>query len=279
MRKIYITTFLIWVFSSMIFGQDSLTFYYKSNGKETDKVSKAKYSKQLIKVNDKTLMKKVFLETGVTIQETELKSWEPYIEDGFSVYSDSLSDLYKAKGYYKNGYLDSLWIYRNMDNSYDTVNYSGIEPYKKYTSDKKTFVIVEYMPLIGCYDDLINKREAIDKELTQFLESGQINVKREKYMDLQKQVLEINHVAFERFKKENLKYPLRAKEKGKKGIVYAQFVIDESGNATEIEILKSIDKDLDIETLRLMKVLPIYSAGRQKGKSVRVIMTVGIKFE
>lgn len=263
----------------MSFGQDTLTFYYKSNGKETENIAKAKYSKQVIHGKDKTQMRKALLETGKIIQESELKSWDPYIEDGLSIYFDSPSDLFRARGYYNNGNLDGLWIYRNMDNSYDTVNYSGIEPNKKYKSDKETFFIVENMPLIGCYDDLIERRKAIDKELTQFLESGQINVNREKYMYLQKQVLEINRTAFDRFKQENLKYPPRAQEDGKKGIVYAQMVIDESGKATEIEILKGIDKDLDIETIRLIKTLPICFAGNQKGKPVRVMMTVGVKFD
>ena len=263
----------------MSFGQDTLKFYYKSNGKETGKITKAKYSKQVIQDKDKTLMRKVLLKTGKTIQETELKSWTPYIENGFSIYFDSSSDLYRAKGYYKDGNLDSLWIYRNKDNSYDTVNYSGINPNKKYKSDKETFFIAENMPLIGCYDDLIERRKTIDKELTQFLESGQININREKYMNLQKQVLEINRTAFDRFKRENFKYPLRAQEDGRKGIVYAQMVIDDSGKATEIEILRGIDKDLDTEAIRLIKTLPICFAGKQKGKPVRVMMTVGVKFD
>lgn len=266
-------------FSFACFGQDTLTFYYKSNGKETEKIAKAHYSKQVINGKDKTLMREVLLEKGRTIQETELKSWNPYIENGLSIYFDSSSDLLIAKGYYKDGILDSIWIYRNIDNSYDTVNYSDIDPYKKYSSNKETFVIVEKMPLIGLYIDLIERRESLDKELTEFLESGQIKLNREKYMDLQRQVLEINRIAFDRFKKENLKYPLRAQKNGKKGIVYAQLVIDVSGKASEIEIIKGIDKDLDTETIRLIKTLPISSAGRQNGKTVRVIMTVGVKFD
>jgi hypothetical protein len=279
MRKIFFTAILTMTFSLMIFGQETLIFYYKSNGKKTEKIAKAKYSKQLIKVKEKILMKKVLLETGNTIQETELKSWEPYIEDRLSIYYDSTPDLYKAKGYYKNGNLDSLWIYRNINNNYDTVSYSVIEPNKKYSSDKETFFIVEYMPLIGCYDELKNKRKAIDILLKQFVESGQPNTNSEKYMDLQRQVLEINRIAFDRFKKNNLKYPFRAQENGKKGIVYANLIIDENGNSTEIEIVRGVDKDLDTETIRLIKTLPICYAGKRKGKPVRVAMTVGVKFE
>ena len=261
MKNIIITFILTITFSIISFGQDTLKFYYKSNGKETKKKAKAEYLKEVIRNNDKILMRKVLIETGKTIQVSELKSWSPYIENGLSVYYDSSSDLYRAKGYYKNGNLDSIWIYRNLDNSYDTVNYSGIDPNKKFSFNKETFLIVEQMPLICCDNDLSGEREIIDKKLTQLPDSGQINVYREKYMDLQKQVLEINRIAFDRFKIKNLKYPLRAQEDGKKGIVYAKFIIDENGKTDEIEILKGIDKDLDTETIRLIKTLPICITG------------------
>ena len=277
--KISIISILMLALPFAGFSQDTLTFYYKANGKETAKIAKAYYSKQIIYGKDKTLMKEVLLEKKRTIEESELKSWNPYIENGLTKYYDSSSDLLLAKGYYKNAMLDSIWIYKNIDNSYDTVSYTGIDPSKKYPLNKETFVIVENMPLIGLYLDLKERRESLDKVMIEFLKNKKNNPNRDRYMELQNQVLEVNRIAFDRFKKENLKYPLRAKKNKKTGIVYAKMVIDENGKTNEIEIAEGIDKDLDTETIRLLKTLPISSAGRQNGKSVRVIMTVGVKFE
>ncbi|WP_423129581.1 energy transducer TonB [Gaoshiqia sp. Z1-71] len=277
-----IIVFILFMTSSVIiFGQDTLTFYYQSNGKKTEKITKAKYSRQLITYKEKILMTKTLLENGQTVQETELESWEPYIENGLSIYYDSSPDSYKSKGFYKNGNLDSLWIYQNANNSYDTVNYSGIELHRKYqVKDKETFFIVENMPLIGCYEDLKKKRESIDILTEQLREKEEpVGNNNEKYMDLNRQVLDINRIAFDRFKRDNLKYPVRAEENGVKGIVYAEFVVDEHGTAVEPRILKSVDNDLDTETIRLINALPICHPGTQRGKPVRVIMTVGVKFE
>lgn len=75
---------------------------------------------------------------------------------------------------------------------------------------------------------------------------------------------------------DNIKYP---KETNKEGKVLISFVIDEKGSVTNAEVLKSIDADLDKEALRVIKAMPKWNPGKDKGKNVKVKMTLPILFK
>ena len=52
--------------------------------------------------------------------------------------------------------------------------------------------------------------------------------------------------------KDNMRYPASAKEKGTQGRVTVQFVVDKDGSIKEPKLLRSVDKDMDAEALRLI---------------------------
>lgn len=54
----------------------------------------------------------------------------------------------------------------------------------------------------------------------------------------------------------NIKYPEQAAKKGKQGRVIVQFVVDTLGNISRTKILRSANKDLDQEALRVVKAMP-----------------------
>lgn len=74
----------------------------------------------------------------------------------------------------------------------------------------------------------------------------------------------------------NVKYPKETKKEGK---VHVSFIIDEKGKVTNAEILKSVDAVLDKEALRVVKAMPNWTPGKDKGKSVKVKMTLPISFK
>lgn len=81
------------------------------------------------------------------------------------------------------------------------------------------------------------------------------------------------------FLMKNMKYPAQAKEKEIQGKVIAQFVINEKGNVTQIEILKSPDESLSKEAVRLIELMPAWRPGKQNGKPVMVKYTLPILFK
>ena len=76
----------------------------------------------------------------------------------------------------------------------------------------------------------------------------------------------------------NVKYPPIAKEYNITGKVYVSFIVDKSGSVTNVKIVRGVDKNLDAEALRVVKTLPKYKSGKQRGKSVRVMFTIPINF-
>jgi len=76
----------------------------------------------------------------------------------------------------------------------------------------------------------------------------------------------------------HVKYPVIAKEYNITGKVYVSFIVDKSGKVTNVKIVRGVDKNLDAEAMRVVKSLPKYKPGKQRGKAVRVMFTIPINF-
>jgi len=76
----------------------------------------------------------------------------------------------------------------------------------------------------------------------------------------------------------NVKYPAIAKEYNITGKVYVSFIVDRSGSVTNVKIVRGVDKNLDTEAMRVVKSLPKYKPGRQRGENIRVMFTIPINF-
>ena len=75
------------------------------------------------------------------------------------------------------------------------------------------------------------------------------------------------------------KYPEMAKENAIQGRVYVQFIVGRDGVIRDINIIKGVHKILDREALRVVKGMPKWSPGKQRGKAVSVRFTLPIKFK
>jgi len=77
----------------------------------------------------------------------------------------------------------------------------------------------------------------------------------------------------------NLRYPSIAKEKNIQGKVIVRFIITETGDVKDIEVLRAADPALDKEAVRVVSLLPKWSPGKQNGKNVNVYYTLPIVFK
>ena len=78
---------------------------------------------------------------------------------------------------------------------------------------------------------------------------------------------------------ENIKYPSKAKKYGIFGKVFVSFVVGKSGKIINVKVARGVDKYLDAEALRVVKLLPDFIAGKQRGKAVNVQYTIPINFQ
>lgn len=77
---------------------------------------------------------------------------------------------------------------------------------------------------------------------------------------------------------ENIKYPSICVEQGVQGRVQAQFVVNKDGSIVDIKIMRSPDPYLSKEAERVLKIMPKWRPGRQRGKPVRVKFTLPVTF-
>ena len=77
---------------------------------------------------------------------------------------------------------------------------------------------------------------------------------------------------------QSVKYPVIALENGIQGRVFVKFVIAADGSVTNVEVARPFDPNLDKEAVRVVKSMPKWTPGKQRGKAVRVSYTVPINF-
>ena len=79
---------------------------------------------------------------------------------------------------------------------------------------------------------------------------------------------------------DNMKYPVIAQENGIQGTVVCQFVVNKDGSIVDVEAVKNTSGDatLEKEAIRVIKSMPKWSPGKQRGKAVRVKYTVPVRF-
>ena len=83
-----------------------------------------------------------------------------------------------------------------------------------------------------------------------------------------------------KFLSENVKYPVIAQENGIQGRVICQFVVNKDGSIVDVEVVRSGgDPSLDKEAVRVIKSMPKWKPGKQRGKAVRVKYTVPVNFK
>ncbi|MBN2892304.1 MAG: energy transducer TonB [Bacteroidales bacterium] len=78
---------------------------------------------------------------------------------------------------------------------------------------------------------------------------------------------------------ENIVYPELARENDIQGTVYVRFVITQTGNIGEVQIVRAVDPLLDNEAVRVVKELPDFKPASSKGKPVAIWYNVPIVFK
>ena len=76
----------------------------------------------------------------------------------------------------------------------------------------------------------------------------------------------------------SIKFPPAAKANGISGKVYVNFTIGKDGGIRDIKVLRGVHDLLDKEAVRVVKAMPKWKAGKQRGKTVSVSYNLPINF-
>ena len=74
-------------------------------------------------------------------------------------------------------------------------------------------------------------------------------------------------------------YPEISKSNNMEGTVYVKFVVGKDGAVKDAEVLRGVDSHIDKEALRVVNLLPKWSPGSQRGKTVNVRFILPFKFK
>lgn len=77
----------------------------------------------------------------------------------------------------------------------------------------------------------------------------------------------------------NIKYPQIARETGIQGRVFVGFVVEPDGSVSNVKVLRGIGGGCDEEAMRVVKSMPKWKPGKQRGKAVRVSYMLPVNFK
>ncbi|HPH18971.1 MAG TPA: TonB family protein [Haliscomenobacter sp.] len=77
----------------------------------------------------------------------------------------------------------------------------------------------------------------------------------------------------------NINYPKAAKDAGVEGMVVIQYVIEKDGSISNAQVVKGIGSGCDEEALRVVKAMPNWVPGKQRGQIVPVQFNLPIRFK
>ncbi|HRG88708.1 MAG TPA: TonB family protein [Chitinophagales bacterium] len=85
--------------------------------------------------------------------------------------------------------------------------------------------------------------------------------------------------ALVKFLQQNLKYPQMERDNDIQGKVLLRFVVLENGSVDDVIVIKGVSPGLDAEAMRVIKLMPKFTPGRQQGKPVKVYYNIPIVFK
>lgn len=83
----------------------------------------------------------------------------------------------------------------------------------------------------------------------------------------------------QRFIKSNIKYPEISIQMGDQGKVYVRFVVEKDGSISNVSIARSVTPELDREAMRVVRMMPKWNPGKQRGRPVRTNVVIPIVFK
>ncbi len=146
--------------------------------------------------------------------------------------------------------------------------------------DTATFLLLEAQ----CHSTMIIEDEIIPAKEYKKLFNAELTKKSGQDPATAKTVVEVmpefpgGDLALINYFKKNMQYPAEAKKQNVQGRVFVNFIISPKGKVLFPYVVRGIGGGCDEEAIRLIKNLPEWKAGKQKGKAVMVRYNLPVKF-
>jgi periplasmic protein TonB len=210
------------------------TFYaFDKEWNQVPTLDNAAYFARMNRLNDSLWQWDVYNNLGPMIASQQMNNPETKTLAGKQMYYDS-KGLLDSMGNFRNGRMDGEWYYLN-----DSVNIVT----KKIFSNGRLVSVEDFRDTSTFYQQT-------------------------SYPDEKESDFPGGLPKWQRYLKQNMKYPDRAYKQEISGTVVVAFRVDTTGSVQTIEIHRSVEYSLDLEAIRLMKGSPKWNPGFQNGKYV-----------
>jgi len=107
-----------------------------------------------------------------------------------------------------------------------------------------------------------------------------VSQKNQKVFEVAEQMPEYpgGMMAMMEFLQDNMKYPADAEKQKVQGKVMVSFIVETDGSISDVKVMKNVFPSLDAEAIRVVKAMPRWTPGKQKGKVVRVHFSLPITY-
>ena len=127
---------------------------------------------------------------------------------------------------------------------------------------------------------LITSKKLSEVETTKSYENRHTDSLGDKVWDVVEQMPQFpgGDMELMRFLSSNVKYPVIAQENKIEGKVIVRFIVNSKGQIENAEVIRGCDPLLDKEALRVIRLLPDWIPGKQKGVNVSVNYSLPVAF-
>ena len=241
MKSILLTLLLIQVLTS--FSQKNAReefFLYDANFNPIPKPDTATYLMRVQKLHDTLYQWDTYNINGPMVSSEQFRDHDGTKPNGiFSFYHRS--GYVDSSGQVQNGFPHGDWGYCN-----DTGRVMFI---KTYNMGK-----------------LVKSRDLMEEERIRIANGDTLNTLND---DEQESSFPGGSAQWQSYLIKNLKYPQRAHNLMKDGVISVQFIIDTAGQISNITLHKSVEYSLDQEEIRIIRHSPEWKPAVQKGKLVK----------
>lgn len=199
----------------------------------------------------------VYLE--LHIDSTETGNFTYYSFDGKQILTT---------GQFKNGYKDGTWSYYDENGNLrkTEIHYadSTIQNVNKSSTSSQIYIPYGKTIEFTFFDEFQNEGDLLMEKMINFPD-----VEAEFPGGISKM--------FEYLGK-NISYPNKALKNNDQGKVFVQFVVEANGKITNVEVIRGVSKELDAESIRVIKKMPKWKPAEHKGVKVKSKIRIPINF-
>lgn len=142
----------------------------------------------------------------------------------------------------------------------------------------KAIVLLSFPMCLGA-TTLIAVQDTVPEKYVKVEEGPPPPPAPEKYLVIEKQPeFPGGQSALLQFLSSNIKYPAEARNKNIKGKSVAQFIVNEDGSISDINVVRKIGGGCDEEVMRVVQLMPKWSPGIIAGKPSKVRFTLPVSF-